>query len=114
MRALAETEREVIAFLLSEDFPGRQELVQQLDHVLCRTVDDDGSLELHVSGEAPRAPVTARVASEGHMPDDDGMVVHVLLHVADGLMSELEIYRDDSTPPRRRLDRKAMRLGYAE
>jgi hypothetical protein len=114
IRALAPTEREVISVLLSEDFPGRDELVGQLDHVSGRIIDDDGSLELRVTADAPRAPVTARVATEGHMADSDGMMVHVLLHVVDGFMSELEIYRDDSTPPRRRLDPNAIHLGYAE
>ncbi|HZD22404.1 MAG TPA: hypothetical protein VE569_03235 [Acidimicrobiia bacterium] len=30
--------------------------------------------------------------------DRDGMKIHVLLHVLDGVMDELEIYREDSQP----------------
>ncbi len=114
MRTLAPAEREVISLLLSEDFPGRDELIGQIVHVRCRTIDDEGSLELHVLADVPRASVTARVATEGHMVDTDGMVVHVLLHVVDGFMSELEVYRDDGTSPRRRLDPNELHLGYAE
>ncbi len=28
----------------------------------------------------------------------DGVTVHVLLHIVDGLMKELEVYREDSAP----------------
>ena len=37
-----------------------------------------------------------RIPVEGEAPDRDGMMIHYLLHVVDGRMNELEVYKDDS------------------
>ncbi len=37
-----------------------------------------------------------RIPVEASYPDADGVVVHVLLHVIDGRLDELEVYREDS------------------
>jgi hypothetical protein len=60
----------------------------------------DGSLSIRVAGSMP-AVVIRRVPVEAERPDDDGVVIHVLLHVVDGFLNELEIYRDDSKSVRR-------------
>ena len=48
----------------------------------------------------PLTAVVQRVPVEAEAEDIDGVTVHVLLHVIDGYIDELEIYRDDSAPLR--------------
>jgi hypothetical protein len=52
-------------------------------------------------GEGPIADVIRRVPVEGESADSDGAVVHLLLHVLGGMLSELDIYREDSLAVRR-------------
>ncbi|WEK61153.1 MAG: hypothetical protein P0Y60_17910 [Candidatus Microbacterium colombiense] len=58
------------------------------------SLDEDGSLRIatRVPGTAP---VVRRISIEASYPDDDGVQVHLLLHVVDGVVDELEVYRDD-------------------
>jgi hypothetical protein len=65
-----------------------------------KVIDSDGSLSISVADSSP-ARVIRRIPIEADCPDDDGIFIHVLLHFLDGLLNELEIYRDDSKPVRR-------------
>lgn len=85
----------VLESLLEHDFRGRPELQSQLIGVLGKSIDEDGSLRLFVKDEPP-APVARRIPTEGTYVDADGVRVHVLLHVVDGYLDELEVYREDS------------------
>lgn len=99
-RRLTPQERAVVSALLAGPFPGRDELVRQLDHVRAKSIDAEGSLALTVVGAMP-APVLYRVPVDGSMPDIDDVPICVLLQVNDdGYMSELEIYRADGSRPR--------------
>jgi hypothetical protein len=100
-RPLSDLERLAIAKLLNQDFPGRSELAQQTDGASGRTIDADGSLALAPDPAKPPAEVTRRIPVEAEFDDTDGVTVHVLLHVVEGYLSELEIYREDSAPLRR-------------
>jgi hypothetical protein len=91
-RPLTSRELALIERLLEPDFPGRDELRQQLKAVTGRQILDDGTLELSCEG-GPRAPVYRRVPTEGDYLDADGQQVSVLLHVRDGLMCELEVLK---------------------
>jgi len=96
-RPLTEWERGVILRLLSEcPFAGRDELLAQVDAVAARPIDEDGSIGLQCSCDV-KAAVTARIPVEAEAQDRDGMTIHYLLHVLDGTMSELEVYKDDSS-----------------
>ena len=96
-RPLTEWERGVILRLLSEfPFVGRDELLAQTDAVAARTIDEEGSISLQCSCDV-KAAVTARIPVEAEAQDRDGMTIHYLLHVVDGTMSELEVYKDDSS-----------------
>lgn len=64
---------------------------------MVRSIDENGSLKLVVKGGEP-AEVTRRIPVEGVATDRDGVEIHVLLHAPEGVMDELEIYRDDSHP----------------
>jgi hypothetical protein len=99
-RALDTRESQLLKKLLSHDFPGRDELREQVPFVLCRTIDEDGGLSLKCSAGRP-APVLCRVPTEGTCADLDGVQIHVLLHVVDGFVNELEVYKDDSSRVKR-------------
>lgn len=60
-----------------------------------RVVDQDGSVQLKVEGDHSQAEVESRVPVEGEVEDLDGMGIEVLLHVVNGYLHELEVYRRD-------------------
>lgn len=84
--------------LTSEEFPGSEEIKQQLLTCQVRVIDSDGSLEVKPANSTGKALVSFRVPAELCSNDVDGVAVHVLLHVVDGLVSEIEIYKDAPTP----------------
>jgi uncharacterized protein DUF6984 len=89
-------ERALLERLLEADFPGRNELVGLVLNVLVRTVDRDASLEL-VSQVEGKAPVVKRVPVEAEGKDEDGTMIHMLLHVNNaGKPIELEFFREDA------------------
>jgi len=96
-RTMTDRERALVDRLLSRSFPGRDELVAQLQTVTVCRIDCEGSLEFRVSGPlanlANGAPVTGRFVDR--QGEELGPAVNILLHVADGRLSELEIYKDD-------------------
>lgn len=106
-RPLTPHERAVLSALLVEPFAGRDQLVRQLDHVQARRIDDEGSLAMTAIGAVP-APVLYPVPVDGSMLDVDGVPVHVLLHVIDGYMNELEIYKADRSKPLRMIDPESL------
>lgn len=83
--------------LLSQDFPGCRELALQLGNATVSRIDRDGSLRFRVGG--PRADVPLRVPVEGRYADGPdgtlGPAVEILLHVVDGRLHELEVYKTD-------------------
>jgi hypothetical protein len=74
-----------------------------------RVIDADGSLELSVA-DVPRADVVERIPVEAEAEDIDGVTFHVLLHVVDGYINELEIYRNDSLPVQGPIRPEALRV----
>jgi hypothetical protein len=94
----------VLEKFLSEEFPGSDSLRRQLVDIEARNIDSNGSLELRPSADAPGANVSRRVPVEAELKDVDGIKIHLLLHVVNGLLSEFEVYRDDSGPVERGLD----------
>ena len=96
-RPPAATEAEVIQRLVAADFPGKEQIADQLRNYRVRRIDEEGSLELRLTGIAPAAKVDKRIPVEAEAPDSDGIHVHFLLHVIDGFAAELEVYKDDGT-----------------
>jgi CBS domain containing-hemolysin-like protein len=97
-RKLTDSERRVVDRLLAEDFPGRVAIIEQINQSLVRQIDEDGSLEFD-GGAGPIAVSKFRIPVEGEAEDVDGVPIHILLHVVDGRVKELEIYKDDSSTP---------------
>lgn len=95
LRPPSAAERELIQRLLDVDFQGGEALRQQLVNTLVEPIDRDGSLRLRPV-EATPAAVSRRIPVEATYVDADGVVVHVLIHVIEGVLKELEVYREDS------------------
>jgi hypothetical protein len=88
-------ERGLLERFLEADFPGRGELSPLLRNVLVRNIDKDGGLELQSQVEG-KAPFVKRVPVEAEGKDEDGAVIHMVLHVVGGRPVELEFYREDT------------------
>lgn len=95
-RQLTGRERRLILRLLELAFPGRDELLKQVEHLVVRSSDENGSLELQCE-LLTRAAVEKRVPTEGEALDQDGIIIHYLLHVVAGTMRVLEVYKEDSS-----------------
>ncbi|MGM1016425.1 MAG: DUF6984 family protein [Actinomycetota bacterium] len=94
LRPLARKEAAVLRTLLSQPFDGRVELVEQVAGLRVGALDEQGSLRLQTSGGSMSA-AAYRVPVEASYTDADGVVAHVLLHVLNGRLHELEVYRED-------------------
>jgi hypothetical protein len=108
-RPLSDLESRLLAVLLSTDFPGRDAVAEQVAVASVREIDDNGSLVFAPSDKTP-AEVVRRIPVEAELDDSDGVTIHVLLHVVDGLVKELEVYRDDSGRVQRELVPKDLKL----
>lgn len=99
--------------LLAVPFSGGEELRQQLGSVkVAEEYDgDDPSVILNVARHGvPPAPVQRRIPVEAEGLDQDGATIHVLLHVLDGFLWELELYRPDGNPVKRAPDARSLVL----
>lgn len=97
-RTLQHEERDLLVELLHLEFPGRDELLSQLDHLAAKQVLEDGTLLLKCSAGAP-ALAARGLAAEGKYKDLDGLDVDVLLHVnQEGYMHMLEIVKAGPDP----------------
>jgi hypothetical protein len=94
-REPTETERFLFARLLEAEFPGRNELALLLSGIRVKTIDDDGGLELHSEVDG-KASVNQRIPVQAEGKDQDGVTIHLLLHVVDGRPIELEFFREDA------------------
>jgi hypothetical protein len=96
-RELTGRERGLVKQLTQPDFIGAARIREQLEACEARTVDPEGSFELRVKNKAP-ARVFYRVPVELEARDQDGTPIHVLLHVIDGIVKQIEVYKDRSAP----------------
>lgn len=95
LRSPSAAERELLQRLLDVDFQGAEALSQQLVKALVEPIDPNGNLRLRPV-EATPATVCRRIPVEATYADADGVIVHVLIHVMEGVLKELEVYREDS------------------
>jgi hypothetical protein len=100
LRELTDLERAYLGRLLAVDFPGREQVAQQIRSALARRIDEEGSVEL-VTRSTESANVTKRVPVEGGSVDLDGVPISFLLHVVGSQIRELEIYKADGSPIKR-------------
>ena len=97
LRRLNERESKILKLLLAKDFPGRAEVQAQLTNALVKPLDADGSVGFRVDETLAPAPVVSTVPVDADGQDIDGIPVYILLHVYQGFVQELEIYKADST-----------------
>jgi len=93
-RELTARERALVDILLSATFSGREVIAHQLRDSRVRAIDAEGSLAFDISSPE-RAGVRHRIPIEAEAEDLDGVTVHMLLHVVEGKVSELEFYKDN-------------------
>jgi hypothetical protein len=108
-RPFTDWERRLIHKLLLAPFPGRDELLAQLQDAVCTSFTENGDRLANGGLFFKTAnPIRARVASgvptEGEATDVDGVVIHYLLHVYDGTIGGLEVYKEDSSKVQRDAD----------
>ncbi len=108
-RSLTDLEELIVSNLLKLEFQGHDELLQQLSNATVRQIDAEGSLLFKVNTNVT-ASVVKRIPVEAEMEDIDGMPIYVLLHVIDGKLNELEVYRADSGPLRSEIEPKKLRI----
>src|SRR6185436_8957046 len=89
-------ERTLLGKLAMANFPGSKEVIDQLQSFQVKEIDENGSLEL-VSASGLDARVIGRVPVEGELVDRDGVRVHILLHVVNGRIKELEVFKEDGS-----------------
>lgn len=96
-RQLTSIEKKALAQLMAPDFPGKKEVAAQVAECRVHVQEENGSIEFHVNPHLPLADVQARVVTEGEYKDDDEVTVHVLLHVVEGRINQMEIYKEDNS-----------------
>jgi hypothetical protein len=102
-RDLRDDERALVGQLLARAFSGRDEIAAQLRgaQVIAEGAGDTRTLRFGpLRDHASPAPTTLRIPVEGIADDADGVAIAVLLHVVDGWVTELEVYRVDGKPIR--------------
>lgn len=99
IRKPSEYEVALFARLTELEYPGRDVSKRQLEQCQVGLIDEDGSLRVHTTVQE-KASVLFSVPVEAVAKDSDGVAVHFVLHVVNGLVHELEIYKDDGSPIR--------------
>ncbi|MGZ4478851.1 MAG: hypothetical protein ACXVW2_09565 [Nocardioidaceae bacterium] len=84
----------IIVRLLDADVPAVPELRAQLDGALVRQVHNDGTIAIQVPSHAPAAEFSGEIPA--WTLDDDLMQIIFILHVGDGRIKGLEMFRGDS------------------
>jgi hypothetical protein len=110
LRSPTEAEKAVINTLLSAEFPGKEALHLQMATAQVKTVDEDGGLEIWPADASPPASVSRRIPVEAEADDVDGVPIHILLHVVEGMARELELFREDGRTVQRQPSPKDLRL----
>ena len=116
MRLPNRYESSVINRLLTEDFPGRDELLQQFRASTVSAVTDYGP-KTHVTqihfdvATSTKAPVCRWVPVIGVAPDEDGVPIDYVLHVTpDGILDGLEIVKADGSPIQKLADAESIEV----
>lgn len=96
-RLLNSTERKIVDHLLSVEFPGNIDLLNQVNKILVSEVCKDClSIGFAIDKSLAKKAITKhRIPIEAEGYDIDGMKIHILLIVDEGYLDELEIYRED-------------------
>jgi len=106
--------------LLSSPFPGRDALLAQVENAIACPLHEDGTPldengSLYLKSLSPvKALVRTRVPTEGEAPDIDGVIIHYLLHVVDGRIDQLEIFKEDLSKVLRQAEPEDLKVMNAD
>jgi len=81
-------------------FEGNEEVSEQLKNCEVESTNDPdnyGSVYIFPAEQSPPANVLQRIPVEGVVDDSDDVPISLLLHVVEGRVSELEIFKQDGT-----------------
>jgi len=101
-RPLTNKESVILEKLAEANLKGRAQLLEQIQAAKAKSLDKNGSIRLEVSSTS-LIPVNQGVLVEARYLDSDtgnesSPHVNILLHVNEGKITILEIYKDDGTP----------------
>ena len=102
-------ERRLVDKLLEIPFPGSRDLAIQLRDSLVCSIDENGSVDFLVSTKK-KVSVHNPIPVEAEAEDSDGITIHLLLHVIDGIARGIEVYKEDSSDVIKFPDPTALRL----
>lgn len=108
-RPLTDWEKRVVLRLLEPAFPGRDALLAQVEDLVARPIDENGSLEFQRLAP-PKNPPHSLIPTEGEALDVDSTAIHYLMFSLDGNLDMLEVYKDDSSPVVRHPDPKEIKV----
>lgn len=114
-REIGHRERALLMHLLRGDFQGKAEILEQIGSMEVRRISVTGSLELRSRGplaivndnDARSSRANDHIPIEGFYDDEApnrksifriARLVRLALHVTNGRISELEIYKEDGSP----------------
>jgi Domain of unknown function (DUF6984) len=97
MRNLTDDELQILERMLTQLAHGRDEVYEQLRSAKVTPIDKNGSLRFHVTSPVVAAGINQRVPVTAIFDDADGMPIYILLHVVEGKLWELEIYKADGS-----------------
>jgi hypothetical protein len=98
MRDLTYDERSILERLFAQLPDAKEELKAQSKSAKVITLDEEGSLRFVIdSSIAPSAEFADRVPVTALFDDADGVPVYILLHIHEGKLFELEIYKADGS-----------------
>ncbi len=100
-RPLTDSEKAIVMKMLSVDLPGVEILREQANHAMARVLDRYGSIAFKL-GLVERTRFSDGPLISALQPDTDtvqryGPYVNIILFIKDGLIAELQIYKDDGS-----------------
>lgn len=116
MRKLSVFERKILNSLLSADIPCTSILRQQIDDCRVKTIDEYGSIKIVTNSntrctDADGAPITGQADDIDTIPGV-GPYINFVIFVRDGVIYELQIYKDDGTPIKVKMDDPTLTLTW--
>lgn len=100
-RRLSDVEARILRRMTELAIPCVGDLVSQISTARVRTVDEFGSIEFDVDhrlrADVPDGPVLNAVQPDHDTIEGYGPFINYILFVEDGLINELQIYKDDGS-----------------
>lgn len=95
-RPLTKYETELLSRLV-EKLPERKLYLRQIEDARVGSWAGDESIRFALHEGAPSVQLQTGMPVEGEFRDRDGVIAHVLLHVQDGYLRVLEIFKEDGS-----------------